>query len=189
HDRYGELLPYFILLGVGFAFAMAPSTESVMGSLPKEEAGVGSATSDTSMQMGGALGVAVLGTALTLRYQDALKPLLAHQPVPQSVSDLILGSLGGALAVAQHVPGKLGDALATSAKHGFVSGMDLSLTIAAVIVGVAGLVVLAVLPNRGESEPSSRRHKVETTDDATEDQPAGPTAGQPEDQLVDQPVD
>ncbi|HTW99640.1 MAG TPA: DHA2 family efflux MFS transporter permease subunit, partial [Acidimicrobiales bacterium] len=118
HDRYGELLPYFILLGVGFAFAMAPSTESVMGSLPKEEAGVGSATSDTSMQMGGALGVAVLGTALTLRYQDALKPLLAHQPVPKSVSDLILGSLGGALAVAQHVPGKLGDALATSAKHG-----------------------------------------------------------------------
>ncbi len=148
HDRYGDLLPWFVLLGVGFALAMAPSTESVMGSLPKEEAGVGSATSDTSMQMGGALGVAVLGTALTVRYQDVMRPLLGRHSVPPPVADLILGSLGGALAVAQHVPGRLGDVLAGSAKQGFVTGMDLALVIASVIVGIAGVVVLAVLPNR-----------------------------------------
>lgn len=150
HAGYRDLLPYFVLLGVGFALAMAPSTESVMGSLPKEEAGVGSATSDTAMQMGGAFGVAVLGTALTVRYQDVMRPLLAHQPVPQPVADVILGSLGGALAVAQHVPGHAGNALAAAAKQGFVSGMDLALVIAAAIVGVAGLIVLAVLPNRQE---------------------------------------
>ena len=149
-DRYVDLLPWFLLLGVGFALAMAPSTESIMGSLPKEEAGVGSASSDTSMQMGGALGVAVLGTALTVRYQDLMQPLLAHHSVPPSVGEVILGSLGGALAVAQHVPGPLGDQLASSAKQSFVSGMDLALIIASVIVGVAGLVVLAVLPNREE---------------------------------------
>jgi MFS family permease len=159
HDRYVDLLPYVVLLGIGFGFAMAPSTESVMGSLPKEEAGVGSATNDTAMQMGGALGVAVLGTALTVRYQDVLRPLLAHQPVPSSVSDVILGSLGGALAVAQHLPGQLGDALAGAAKRGFVSGMDLALIIAAVIVGVAGLVVLVVLPNREEAPTSRGRRR------------------------------
>ena len=62
---------------------MAPSTESVMGSVPKPDAGVGSATSDTSMQLGGALGVAVLGTALNFRYQSFMTPLLVHQTIPR----------------------------------------------------------------------------------------------------------
>ncbi len=157
-STYRDAVPYFVLIGVGVGLALAPSTESIMGSLPKEEAGVGSATSDTSMQIGGALGVAVLGTALNIRYQNVLTPLLAHQAVPASISKLILGSLGGALAVAQHVPGPTGDALAAAARRGFVSGMDLGLVIASVVVGVAGLVVLAVLPNRPEEpdphEPS-----------------------------------
>ncbi|HXX88902.1 MAG TPA: MFS transporter [Acidimicrobiales bacterium] len=148
HDTYRDALPDFIMMGVGVGLALAPSTDSIMGSLPIEEAGVGSATSDTSMQVGGALGVAVLGTALAIRYQDYMTPLLAHQPIPPAIEHLILGSLGGALAVAQRVPGKAGVLLADAARRGFVSGMDLGLVIAAVIVGVAGVVVLAVLPNR-----------------------------------------
>ena len=148
HDSYRNALPYFLMIGTGVGFAMAPSTESVMGSLPKAEAGVGSATNDTSMQMGGALGVAVLGTALNMRYQNVMIPILAHQPIPPAIDKVILGSLGGALAVAERVPGHLGVALAAAARHAFVSGMDLGLTIAACIVGVAGIVVLAVLPNR-----------------------------------------
>ncbi|HUO49269.1 MAG TPA: hypothetical protein VMU09_10575 [Acidimicrobiales bacterium] len=145
---YVDALPFFLLIGAGVGLALAPSTDSVMGSLPKTEAGVGSATSDTSMQVGGALGVAVLGTALTIRYQNVMTPLLAHQPVPAAIEHLIIGSLGGALAVAQRVPGRSGALLADAARRGFVSGMDLGLIIGAVIVGVAGVIVLALLPNR-----------------------------------------
>jgi hypothetical protein len=119
-----------------------------MGSLPRAEAGVGSATSDTSMQIGGALGVAVLGTALTIRYQNLMTPLLAHQLVPEPIRQLVLGSIGGALAVAHQAPGNSGAILAEAARRGFISGMDLALIIAAVIVGVAGLIVLVALPNR-----------------------------------------
>jgi hypothetical protein len=119
-----------------------------MGSLPKEEAGVGSATSDTSMQIGGALGVGVLGTALAFRYRNLIAPLLAHQQLPAGINQLILGSLGGALAVAQRAPGNAGEALADAARRAFISGMDLALIIAAVIVGVAGAVVLIALPSR-----------------------------------------
>ena len=119
-----------------------------MGSLPRDDAGVGSATSDTSMQIGGALGVGVLGTVLTFRYQALLTPLLAHQSIPASVEKLILGSLGGALAVAQHIPGPAGTALAQAARRGFVSGMDLGFVVAAVVVALAGLIVLVALPNR-----------------------------------------
>jgi EmrB/QacA subfamily drug resistance transporter len=153
HATYGDALPLFIVLGVGVGLAMAPSTESVMGSVPRAEAGVGSATSDTSMQIGGALGVAVLGTALTIRYQDVLRPLLAHQPVPAAVERVILGSVGGALAVAERVPGSSGVALAAAARRGFISGMDLGLIVASVVVAVAGIVVLAALPSRGAPSP------------------------------------
>ena len=154
HSTYGDSLPYFVLIGAGVGLAIAPSTESVLGSLPKEEAGVGSASSDTSMQIGGALGVAVLGTALAIRYKDVMTPLLAHRHLPAAVEQLILGSLGGALAVAQRAPGAYGEQLAEAARRGFISGMDLGFTVAAAVVGVAGVVVLAVLPSRPPPTPA-----------------------------------
>ena len=121
-----------------------------------EEAGVGSATSDTSMQIGGALGVAVLGTALNIRFHDAVDPLLARHPVPPKVASFIEGSLGGALAVADRLPARLGEPLAATARHGFVRGMDLGLAIAALVVAAAALVVLALLPSRaGPTVPPS----------------------------------
>jgi len=120
-----------------------------MGSLPIAEAGVGSATNDTAMQIGGALGVGVLGTALTLRYQNVMAPVVAHAGVPVSIQRLIESSLGAALAVAQRVPGKQGRALAVLARHAFVSGMDLALVIATVVVAVAAVLVVVLLPNHG----------------------------------------
>ncbi len=154
HSTYLDAVPWLVCIGVGVGLGLAPSTESVMGSLPRADAGVGSATSDTSMQLGGALGVAVIGTALNIRYQNFMTPLLAHQPIPSAIDKLILGSLGGALAVAAHVPGKAGVALAGAARHGFVSGMDLGLVAASIVVAVAGLVVLVALPNRAPSAPA-----------------------------------
>lgn len=72
----------------------------------------------------------------------------AGHSIPTSASALITGSLGGALAVADHVGGATGTALAAPARHAFISGMDLGLLVAALIVAVAGAAVLAVLPNR-----------------------------------------
>ena len=91
---YRDAVPSLLLLGAGTGLALAPCIESVLGSLPREQAGVGSATSDTALQIGGALGVAVLGTALNIRYQNRLAPLLAHEPIPASIRQLILGSFG-----------------------------------------------------------------------------------------------
>jgi hypothetical protein len=146
---YRDCIAALVVLGVGVALALAPSTESVMGSLPKEEAGVGSATNDTAMQLGGALGVGVLGTALILRYQHLVSPVVAHAGVPSGVQGLINSSLGAALAVAQHAPAPLGSQLALLARRSFVSGMDLALMIATVVVAVAAVLVLVLLPNQG----------------------------------------
>jgi EmrB/QacA subfamily drug resistance transporter len=151
HDTYTDALPWFVLVGIGVGLTIAPSTESIMGSVPNEEAGVGSASSDTSMQVGGALGVGILGTALNVRYQNFMAPLLADLHIPTNIRHLILGSVGGALAVAQRVPGSSGHALADAATRGFISGMDVGLIVASVIVAVAGVVVLALLPNRAQA--------------------------------------
>jgi hypothetical protein len=146
---YRDNLVAFVLVGVGVALALAPCTESVMGSLPRREAGVGSATSDTAMQVGGALGVGVLGTALNLRYAHLMSTAVRHQSVPASVQRLIEGSLGAATAVARRAPAKLGAELAMVARRSFVSGMDEALIIACVVVALAGVLVAVLLPNRG----------------------------------------
>jgi EmrB/QacA subfamily drug resistance transporter len=145
---YAGALPGFILMGSGTGLAFAPSTESVMGSLPLDQSGVGSATNGAALQVGGALGVGILGSILNTRYEDRLGPLLSHHGLPGSIVRDITGSLGGALAVAHHVGGVAGAALAGAARQAFVAGMDSALAVGAAAVGAAALVVLAVLPNR-----------------------------------------
>jgi sugar phosphate permease len=149
YGTYRDSLVAFIIVGVGVALALAPCTESVMGSLPKQEAGVGSATSDTAMQVGGALGVGVLGTALNLRYQHLMTRAVHRVSVPVSIQKLVEGSLGAAINVARRAPMKLGEELAAVARRSFVSGMDEALIIACIVAALAALLVAVLLPNRG----------------------------------------
>ena len=111
HSTYLDVMPAFLLMGMGTGLAFAPCTDSVMGSLPLDRAGVGAATNSAALQIGGALGVGVLGSLLNTRYQDKMAPVLAHQAIPSAVRDVIMGSLGGALAVAGRVGGALGAAV------------------------------------------------------------------------------
>jgi EmrB/QacA subfamily drug resistance transporter len=165
---YLEALPAFLLIGAGVGLSFAPATESVMGSLPRNDAGIGAATNSAALQVGGALGVAILGSALATRYQDRLGAALSGQPVPPPVRHVILGSLGGALGVANQVGGALGAELAHLAQAAFVSGLDLAALAGGVIVAAGALVVLAVLPSRPPSqERTSGRSEV------LEEEPAG----------------
>jgi multisubunit Na+/H+ antiporter MnhC subunit len=115
------------------------------------------------MQVGGAIGVGVLGTVLNLRYQHLMVSAVARAHVPVAVQKVIDGSLGGALAVARLAPSKSGIELATLARRSFVSGMDEALLIATAVVGVAALVIMLSLPNRGieSSEESDSSDDVE----------------------------
>ena len=154
-DSYAHCIIPFAILGIGVALALAPSTESVMGSLPTDRAGVGSATNDAAMQVGGALGVGVLGTALSLRYQHLVGAALVHVHLSEPVRRIIESSLGGALAVAGHAPRPEGAALTLEARHAFVQGMDLALVIATVVVAVAAVLVGVLLPARAVTVPEA----------------------------------
>jgi len=150
HSAYTNVLPALILLGIGTGLAVAPCTESVMGSVSVDLAGVGSATNSTALQVGSALGVAVLGSLLNTRYQVDLRALLGHYSVPAPIVQTTVGSLGGALQVANRLGGALGAQLALAARQSFISGMVLAVSVGAVISGAAAIVVAVLLPARGE---------------------------------------
>lgn len=145
---YRDMLPGMILIGLGVALAVPASTASVMGSLPRAHTGIGAATNSTFMQVGGALGVAVLGSVLSTRYQDRLDPQLSHYPMPHDVRETILSSLGGALGVAERVGGVLGGGLAQLARAAFVDAMDSALLTGAGVAAGGALIALLLLPAR-----------------------------------------
>lgn len=140
-----------LLLGLGAGLVIAPATSSVMGTLPMTRAGIGSATNSAALQVGGAMGVAVLGSVLSSRYQGHMQALLSGHALPPAASQAILGSIGGALTVAHAVGGQVGAELAAAARVAFVDGMDLALSVGAVVVACSMLLVASLLPPRAAS--------------------------------------
>ena len=154
-STYADSVAGMIMLGVGAGLTIPCTTALVMGSLPPGDTGVGSATNGTFMQVGGALGVAVIGSVLATRYTGRMTSLLAPYHLPHAVESSILGSVGGALGVAARVGGSTGALLAHAARIAFLSGMDLGLAIGAA-VGLAGAIVaLAAVPGRPRAATSA----------------------------------
>jgi EmrB/QacA subfamily drug resistance transporter len=154
---YGGIVLGMVLLGVGAALVIPSVTASVMGSLPAEHTGIGAATNGAFLQVGGALGVAVLGSQLSTRYQGRILASIAPYHLPAELESTILGSVGGALGVAQREGGMIGAVLAGWARSAFISGMDLGLLTGALVAALAGLLALLALPGparmRGRKPP------------------------------------
>ncbi|MEU6022767.1 MFS transporter [Micromonospora sp. NPDC047134] len=139
------VLVFFFIQGAGMANIMPPATESIMSSLPREKAGVGSAVSNTIRQTAAALGVAVLGSVLAAGYRNGMAPTL--EELPPGARESAGESIAGAYAVA----GQLGPAapqLITAANGAFVSAMHVSAALAAVITVGGALVALRWMPAR-----------------------------------------
>ncbi|MGH9190276.1 MAG: MFS transporter [Acidimicrobiales bacterium] len=149
---FGPVLAGLVVLGMGMGLTMAPATESIMGSLPRHKAGVGSALNDTTRQVGGALGVAVLGSLLASSYQSSLDGAMAGSGLPRALADAGRSSVGGAVAAAQRLGGEPGRALAAAARRAYVDGMATGVLVAAGVALVGAVVALAFLPSRAPSE-------------------------------------
>ncbi len=147
-DGYWHLFGAMVVLSCGMGLVMAPATESIMGSLPPAKAGVGSAMNDTTRQMGGALGVAVIGSILATSYRPGVADALDALGAPADVIAAAQDSVGGAVAAASTLPQAMGDAVAAAAKSEFVDAFGVTLLVAAGVVLVAALVVFVFLPAR-----------------------------------------
>jgi EmrB/QacA subfamily drug resistance transporter len=150
----GDLLISAVLAigGFGIGVAMTPATDAIMGALPKSQAGVGSAVNDTTREIGGALGVAILGSVFSAAFAERMAPVAAT--LPADAAALARDSIGGAIAVAQQVGGSAGEAITAAARSAFVEGMGLAALIgAAVAVGGAVVAALWLRTGRGRGDP------------------------------------
>jgi EmrB/QacA subfamily drug resistance transporter len=134
------------VLAIGMANVMAPGTGAVMSAVPEAKAGVGSAMNDLLRQLGGALGVAVIGSAMNTVYRDQVAGHLGGLPTQaaQAAGD----SVGAAVAIAGQVGGPVGEALATAARSSFVDALGLGALVAAGVAFATALLVVRAMPRR-----------------------------------------
>ncbi|MCU1375211.1 MAG: drug resistance transporter [Actinomycetia bacterium] len=149
-SAYWQVAMSMMIMAGGMALVMAPATESIMGSLPPAKAGVGSAVNDTTREVGGALGVAVLGSIASSGYAHSIGKVIDGTAMPASAAHAVKDSLGGALQVAGRIGGQPGAALTDAARHAFVDGMGVTLLIAAGVALLGAVIALAFLPARAE---------------------------------------
>jgi len=136
-----------LLLGAGLGMSSAPATESIMGALPRHRAGVGSAVNDTAREVGGALGVAIVGSVTSSIYRSRLSADLPAT-VPGRAGATARDSLGAAMQVSDRV-GAAGPGLVEAAREAFVAAMSRASIIPAGVAAIGALVAWRFLPARG----------------------------------------
>lgn len=137
-------------MGIGMGLAMAPATDSIMGSLPKAKAGIGSAMNDVVRELGGTLGVAVLGSIVSTSYGSNMDDPTAQ--LPPGAAEAASDSVSGAHEVAAHM-GSGAAELVTAADQAFIDAMTTAAGVAAGVALTGAMVALAFLPSRARSEP------------------------------------
>jgi len=140
------LVQFFIAVGLGFV--MSPGTNVIMNSIPTGRAGVGSAMNDTTRQIGGALGIAVLGSLVNTVYVAKIAASQTISALPAQVGLHVQNSLQAALISAAELPAATAAQVVLEAKEAFLSGLCESVLIASVILFAAAAINLVVLPKR-----------------------------------------
>ena len=154
---YAVLAAIFFLIGIGMGLTMAPSTTLVMDSIPHDKAGVGSATNDASREVGGAFGIAIVGSAVNEIYQREMEV-----PVGLEVhSEVVSESFPAAIRIGNELLAlgdEMGHELIVNAEFAFVEGMTGAAAISAMAAMINAVLVKLYMPSRifGEEAPDGR---------------------------------
>ena len=165
-----HLIGVTVIMGLGMANVMAPCTDSIMGSLPRNKAGVGSAVNDTTRQMGGAIGVAVFGSLMASHYTSSISSKLQGK-VPADVYSRVSNNVGSAAGFVKDagasLPKGLPAQLTTAANESFTSGLHIVGIVAACITLLAAVGVAIFLPARArDDEPAPGEEPTQDEVDA-----------------------
>lgn len=141
---------------MGMGIAMSPTTDLMMSAVPRSRAGMGSAMNDTTRELGGSLGVAVLGSLLAAQYTEKIAPAAAQLPGQARV--IVESSLSGALKVAESLPAQYGPMLTSAAKNAWIGGFKYALMVGSVVIAASALVAFLWLPNKSEESLDEVTH-------------------------------
>ncbi|MDX6353288.1 MAG: hypothetical protein QOF98_191, partial [Streptomyces sp.] len=142
----------FFVMGAAMAHVMPPATVMIMSSLPREKAGSGSAVNNTFRQVGGALGIAVLGSLMSTVYRNGIKDHLGI--LPASARHSAGESIESTLGVAQQLGAK-GQVLVQPANDAFLHAMHITAAASAGVAFLGALVVLLYLPAKPPAAPAA----------------------------------
>jgi DHA2 family multidrug resistance protein-like MFS transporter len=133
-----------LIISLGLAPVFGLTTELIVGSAPPERAGAASGISETGAELGGALGISILGSIGVAIYRNGVAQGLPAG-LPAEAAAAARDTLGGAVGVAADLPEAAGAALLAAAREAFVQGMHLTSALAALVaVGIA-LVAIVML--------------------------------------------
>lgn len=151
---YLEVAGQMLFLGAGIGLTSTPATEAIMGVVSPDKAGMGSAVNDATRELGGTLGVAVIGTVALSVYREGL----LDAPLPQQLAEPARDSVGAAIAASQQVAASPGDAgvhvaaqLTELARTSFVDGFSTGCVVACAVTAAAAILTLIYLPAHPES--------------------------------------
>jgi EmrB/QacA subfamily drug resistance transporter len=143
---YGLVALMLLVTGLGLGLAAAPTATAILDALPVARAGVGSAVNDTARQVGGALGIAVLGSVLSSFYRGSLGAQALIDRLPPVLAGAVRDSIGKALFAAEQLPMPYRGILIEAARRAFIEALDHSALVAAAILLAGSLGVLLLLP-------------------------------------------
>jgi DHA2 family multidrug resistance protein-like MFS transporter len=137
------------ITSLGIGMTMSPATNSVMGSIPVSQSGIGSAMNNTTRQIGAALGVAILGSILNATYIARIDAVSWPAQLPAEAMEAIRNSIQGAHIVAQQVPvPQLAQMIIDQSNEAFTAGSAHALLVAAIILAITAIITLIILPSR-----------------------------------------
>jgi len=154
----GREIAVIMLFGFGFGLGMPSLTDSIMASVPVEDAGVGSAVNDVSRELGSALGIAVLGSFINGLYRGNVEDALAGQ-VSEETIELAQEGIGVVAATAPSLPPDVAQTTFAAASESFVEAMSSGFWLGAGVMVVAATVAITMLPR------SARSSQVERAED------------------------
>src|SRR5271168_1171750 len=145
---YLQIAAQMVLLGGGLGLTTAPATEAIMGSLSANKAGIGSAVNDTTRELGGTLGVAIVGSVFASVYSSRVgsAPVLAG--LPTQVSSAMRRSTAAAYKVIGQLPAVQAAGVRDAVNHAFLGGMQIGSLVCAAIALTAAVAVAVLLPAR-----------------------------------------
>ncbi|MFD9001025.1 MFS transporter [Streptomyces sp. NPDC059582] len=201
-SAYGDLVAPLVVLGLAIGLALSPCTDAIMGAFQESELGVGGAVNDTSLELGGSLGIALLGSLLATSYSDHLADATAGGELPADTLSTAQDSVGAGYAVAQGIGDKAHALAGQAARTGdpqqaaqlkaqaeqlaqgaqrmadavgssFSDAVAHTSLIGAVILGVGTVLVAVLLPRKARTETPAEA--------GAEGEPeAEPAAGEPD---------
>jgi hypothetical protein len=150
---FGPVVISMAFIATGLSLVTSPSTAAVMSSLPKEKAGAGAAVNDTTREIGGTLGVAVVGSVFASIYAPKIGEFLAKFPqVPAEAVTAAKASMAAAIVVASQAPAEVKELFRTSASDAFMQGMHLGCFVCAGVALCGSIAAFVFLPDLESQE-------------------------------------